>query len=572
MRRRACVAAGVLWVGWAGAAAAQQTLTPIPCRGQRVDAVTVVSRSPSVAGVRGVPVVAKVAQTVHVTTQPDVIERFLLLKVGDRCSPLRVAESERVLRAQPFLADASILVLRDGTDGVVLEVHTVDEVAAVFSATVKAKSPVFTGLRLGDGNWGGQGVFAVGSWWHEEALRDGFSFRVTDYQFMGRPYQATAQLARNPLGGEVHFSIQRPFLTDLQRVAWRVQDGEANDYVRFVDGNGGVHAERLAHRYADIGGLARIGPPGRLALLGVSLSHEAERPGGVPVVLTDSGAISDPGSLLANRYPRHSVSRINALLGYRNLKFVRAMGIDGLTNVQDVPVGIEMGALVGKSAAILGSHARDMLIGGDVYAGHATPSSALRFQALGEIRRELDTQQWDGLLASGRAADYQRIGQTHMLVTSAEWSGGWRVQVPFRVTLAGTDGGVRGMAEGMEEGGRRLVTRVEDRWAIGTHWNGTADLGLALFADAGWLWAGDVPYGTTTPVRYSAGVSLLAAVPSHSARMWRLDLAFPNVPGRGVRVALRISHSDETLGFWREPKDVSVARERSVPRSLFNWP
>jgi hypothetical protein len=266
------------------------------------------------------------------------------------------------------------------------------------------------------------------------------------------------------------------------------------------------------------------------------------------------------------------VSRINALLGYRNLKYIRTTGIDGLTNVQDLPAGIELGALLGKSAPVLGSRARDMLIGGDMYAGRATATSALRIQALGEIRRELDTQQWDGLLASGRAADYQRVGDSQTLITSLEWSGGWRVQVPFRVTLAGTDGGVRGMAEGMEEGGRRLVTRVEDRWNLGTHWNGTADLGLAVFADAGWLWAGDVPYGTTTPMRYSGGISLLAAVPSRSARMWRLDIAVPNVPGRGARLAVRISHSDETLVFWREPNDVSVARERSVPRSLFNWP
>jgi len=95
---------------------------------------------------------------------------------------------------------------------------------------------------------------------------------------------------------------------------------------------------------------------------------------------------------------------------------------------------------------------------------------------------------------------------------------------------------------------------------------------LAVFADAGRLWAGDAPFGTTTPMRYSAGFSLLTAFPARSAQMWRLDVAFPNVPGRGVRLALRLTHTDATSVFWREPADVAVARERSVPASLFNWP
>lgn len=572
MRGVACVAVVLLWLGSAAAAGAQKEYPPVPCRGQRVDAITVVSRAPSVAGVRGVPVLAKIAQTVHVTTQPNVIVRFLLLGVGDHCAPRRVAESERVLRAQPFLADASIVVLGDDSGGVVLEVHTIDEVAAVFSSTVKAKSPFLTGVRLGDANWGGEGIYAAGGWWHENVLRDEYSIRATDYQFLGQPYQATVLAARNSLGGEYHVDVQRPFLTDLQRVAWRVQEGEADDFVRFLDAARGVHADRLARTYADIGGLARIGPPGRLLLLGMSVSHEAQRPGQVPVFIGDAGAIDDPASVLAGRYPTRSVSRINALVGYRNLKYVRVTGLDALNNVQDVPEGFQFGGLVGKSTPLLGSEAHDMLVGGDMYAGHVTEHTAVRIQAIGEVRRSLDSNQWDGLLGSGRAAVSQRLGKSQMLMTSLEWSGGWRVQVPFRVTLASSDGGVRGMAESTEQGGRRAVARLEDRWALGSPRKGTVDLGLAVFADAGWLWAGDVPYGTSTPVRYSAGVSLLVAVPSRSAGMWRVDFAVPNVPGRGVRLAIRISQSDATHVFWQEPLDIARARERSVPAGLFTWP
>ena len=42
---------------------------------------------------------------------------------------------------------------------------------------------------------------------------------------------------------------------------------------------------------------------------------------------------------------------------------------------------------------------------------------------------------------------------------------------------------------------------------------GLAGFGIAGFADVGKLWAGDVPFGRTTNIRPSVGLSLLAAVP-----------------------------------------------------------
>ena len=211
----ACVTACVLCGGWAGVARAQADTPRVPCNGQRITAITITSRAPTVAGVRQIPVVSEIARAVHTTTQPNVISRFLLLRVGDRCSELRRAESAHILRAQPFLADASITVIPSDSGGVTLDVETIDEVAAIFSATLKAKAPVFTGLRLGDANAGGEGVYLAGRWWQEAGLRDGYSFGATDYQFLGQPYQATARVARAPLGGEYHFDVQRPFLTDL---------------------------------------------------------------------------------------------------------------------------------------------------------------------------------------------------------------------------------------------------------------------------------------------------------------------------------------------------------------------
>jgi hypothetical protein len=46
----------------------------------------------------------------------------------------------------------------------------------------------------------------------------------------------------------------------------------------------------------------------------------------------------------------------------------------------------------------------------------------------------------------------------------------------------------------------------------------------------------------------------------------------PVNPGGPRRLDFRITSADRTSFFWREPDDVLVARERTVPSSIFNWP
>ena len=89
----------------------------------------------------------------------------------------------------------------------------------------------------------------------------------------------------------------------------------------------------------------------------------------------------------------------------------------------------------------------------------------------------------------------------------------------------------------------------------------------------GQLWAGDIPYGVTTPIKPSIGVSALAAIPVASARLWRIDLAyaFAPDPGKG-RLELRFSNQNKTGFFLPDPNDIADTRERSLPSSVFRWP
>jgi hypothetical protein len=79
------------------------------CRGERVSAIEIRPGRPPFAGAaRFWRTAARAVGLHHVTTRASTVASFLDVAVGEPCTEFRRSESERVLRAQPFLADASV--------------------------------------------------------------------------------------------------------------------------------------------------------------------------------------------------------------------------------------------------------------------------------------------------------------------------------------------------------------------------------------------------------------------------------------------------------------------------------
>ena len=529
--------------------------------------------APTVAIFKDIPVLAKVASAVHTTTNPEVIQRFLLLRVGDPCDELRRAESERILRAQPFIAAASVNFVPDG-DGVALDVRTTDEVAIVAGIALGKGLPPVRLLRLGDANIAGEGIYLAGDWRAGGAYRDGFGGRFVDNQLLGRPYSFVAEGHQNPLGADWQIDALHPFYTDIQRIAWRARVGAIDDYAQFhADYNrDSANALRVARNYFDVGGIVRIGPPARVSLFGASISGNDSRPARNPVLITSDGFAPDTSNVLRNRYVSQRIARLNALWGVRDIGFVQVRGFDALTATQDLPIGFQLGTLFGRTLSVLGSRDDDIFMAGDLYVGAVGKRTALRFQANAEGRRSNSAETWDGIVVGARAIEYIKPSANNTVTASLEFGGGWQQQTPWALTLGDPDGGVRGYASSEVPGAKRLVARLEDRVYVG-HFREAADIGVGFFADAGQLWAGDAPYGQNTPVRSSVGFSLLGSAPPSSARLWRLDFAFAvNPEPHGSHFEVRFSNTNKTFFFLAEPVDLQAGRDRTVPSSVFRWP
>lgn len=528
--------------------------------------------APTAAILRRVPVLEKFVAAVHTTTHTELIRRFLLLAPGDACDELRRAESERILRAQPFIAEAAVRTFATADGGVILDVQTSDEVALVFGIAGGTHSPPLRFLRVGDANLSGEGIYLAGDWRSGMGFRNGYGGRLVDNQLFGRPYIFATDGHVTPLGSDWTSEATHPFYTDIQRIAWRARAGATDDYVQYPNDINSSHAIRLTRNYFDVGGIVRIGPPGRLSLFGASISGDDERPGSTQVLITSHGFAPDTSSALLGRFVDHRIARVNALWGVRDIGFRPVVGFYALTATQDLPVGFQLGTLFGRSLSVLGSRDDDIFMASDVYIGAVGRNNGLRMQAQVEGRRSNDEGTWDGILMSSRAVEYFKFNVYNTSTLSLEYSGGWRQRIPFNLSFSDPDGGLRGFSGSNTPGGQRAVVRLEHRAFVGRPFN-LGDFGVGGFADAGRLWAGDIPYGVNTPVRASVGLSLFGNVPPRSARMWRLDFAYAVAAEPGLRrFEIRLSNTDKTTFFLTEPSDISGTRERTVPSSVFRWP
>ena len=263
------------------------------------------------------------------------------------------------------------------------------------------------------------------------------------------------------------------------------------------------------------------------------------------------------------------------LLGVRDIHFVRRTGLDALTATQDVPLGVQLGMQVGRSSPMLGATEEDFFLAGDLYVGLSrSPHTTTRLQLQGEGRRVVGRRAV-GRRAHDRAADApdhdHAVAARHVAL---EWAGGYQQRTPFQLLLGVPEGGVRGYENRESPGGQRLVARVRASVHVRPGACGVADIGFAVFADAGPAVGGRrAVRRDDAGRRASIGFSLLAAVPhAIGADVASGFRRCRSTEGRARRLTLRFTNADRTAFVFRDARDVATGRELTVPSSIFAWP
>lgn len=492
------------------------------------------------------------------------ITPWLLLREGQECTEWRRAESERLLRTLPYIADATVSVVEEG-NGVAIVVETVDDLRPIIGLGVRGAA--VTSAELGSTSIDGSGQLASVRWQDGRAYRDGFGLRYTHYHALGGPNLASLVAQRAPQGSVLTATLTRPFASSVQRLAAFTGVSREDDYVRFVRESDEPLAVAVRRERADIGFASRVTAASRETwLLGAVMGWDRRRVDGQAVSLTDTGRVAVPNTELDNRFADGEAFRVGVVGGLRALSFAKARAFDGLEAVQDVARGAQLLLQVGRS--LQGTEVGPF-VRGDLFLGVGTASSYLGLQLRGDARR-VGSDFRESVL-SGRLAWYARPTERQTRVWSAEYTGASTARVPYQLSFGDDETGLRGYRASRVGGGRRLVLRAERRLLLPSLGESLAS-GVAAFTDVGQLWAGGVPFGVNA-FRAGAGISLLAAVPRRSRSVARVDLAYPLVPdaqakGLDVRVTYRLA----SRLFWREPAGISRARSAAPTSDVFSWP
>jgi hypothetical protein len=482
-----------------------------------------------------------VANALHVRTRPWVVRRELLFGPGDCYDPFLLAETERLLRAYPFLAKVDVhgVPQPDGSHHVIVSTH--DDWSTRVDVRFRVDHGVaLEGLRLSELNLLGTGQ-TLGIFWFEREVRRDYGLTYWAPQIGRTRWDIAAAAGRTRAGTLFREDIRYPFVGEIGvwsgGQSYAVEDRFFDYIVVDTDNDASPHVLVQLREQAFSGTLIRrFGRRGSMWLAGLGLTFRSlQYPGGVEIA---------PEGRFSDRFPADSLTietvhvqmasrdavRVSLLFGRRDVRWIEVRGMDSMRGEEDVLLGTEIGVAAGKSASLFGDD--DLALTGLVYAAARPGNSVVIARARADALRLFDTRPdedaWQDIWLEGEAYAYLRTSAQarHLLVLRASGAAAWRTRTPFQLTLGG-ELGLRGYAEERFPGGRHLVLTAEDRIFLGWPLPGVMDAGATLFADVGRIWPGDAPFGTDSDWQASAGLGLRVSFPAGSRTTYRLDFAWP---------------------------------------------
>ena len=531
----------------------------------------------------------RLANALHVRTRKSVIERELLFGPGDCYDPFLLEETERLLRGYSFLSQVDIFGVPqpDGSYHVVID--TRDQWSTQFDLRLGMEDGLqLEGGRLRETNLLGTGQELGLFYVDRDVTRDyGVSFFTP--QLAGTRWDMAVALGRTRAGTLAQQMVSYPFVGEVS--TWTahqsfLREDQFFDYI-LVDSTRNASQHLLVpvrEKLFDVGLGVRLGKRGNLTVLGAMISYEELSYPVVPQIAVsnnfdnrvpaDSATIAQ---LAGQNQPLGSI-RFGAMLGQRNIWWIKRRGFDSLRGEQDIPLGAEVGVAFARSIPSL-ERDDDLMASLRLYTGIEYGNAVFVARVRADVRRDFAAtdaaDEWEDLYTEAELLNYWKPSplSRHTLVLRAATTAGWNTRTPFQLTLGG-DRNLRGYREERFPGGRRVIINAEDRIYFGWPWRDVFDLGATLFVDAGRMWPGDAPFGIDSGWRGSAGVGLRGSFPAGSRTTWRVDLAAP-INGMRLGSARLILSASELIGLGgANVADVQLLRSRreTVAGQLFRFP
>ena len=316
MPRAALAAALAVSLWHAAPLRAQGACDGRPSRAIDIDARNVFSSDDSL-----IPhFVRTIGNALHWQTREATVRLDLLFAEGEPCDPRRLSETERLLRARPYIRSATVEAFPTDDGGVRVTVRVRDEFSLEVRATVENGGEVpLRRFVVTEDDVLGRGIHAQ-AYYNSFGRRSALYGDVLDHHFLHRRFEAELTFGKSEVGPVGEVSLRRAFESDFDRVAWRVSARYRKEPFPLVSTALGTVLQPTVRTGVDVGAAKRLGVPGQLQVVGMVLSYDRALAEGAPLAPT-AALDSTAGALLAGRFEERRRMRLHLLVGARKLAF-----------------------------------------------------------------------------------------------------------------------------------------------------------------------------------------------------------------------------------------------------------
>ncbi|MEZ5450518.1 MAG: hypothetical protein R3E89_16610 [Thiolinea sp.] len=415
----------------------------------------------------------RTANRLHINTRADIIERHLLFRAGDRFDADRMAESERLLRAQKYIKEAKITPQQLCGNQVNIRVHTTDNWTLTPGLSIgRSGGNNSSSLEVEEHNLLGFGKSLSLSYQHDSE-RNQTRFGYFDPHFLGSHRELRLATQNNTDGQGYELGLRQPFYAFDSRTAWGFEASVLKQEQSFYQQGEVVsktgedrHSGKVFYGWS----AGRQEDAAQRYLIGWQYERKAWFP-------TDTTPHAPPA--LVQSYPWIGYEYVQD--DYTVRENFRTMG-----KTEDIALGHRLAASAGVLHKSLGADGNYLKLDAR-YSKGFMPGE----KQLGLV--ELESSAWlgNGRLQGGRAR--LKLEWNHFSRPHSSWYLGGELNVasnllPGEQVLLGGDNGLRGYPTGYQSGDKSLVLNAEKRFFFNWYPLRMARVGAAVFADVGTAW------------------------------------------------------------------------------------
>ncbi len=458
----------------------------------------------------------RLANGVHVRTQPHVIRQQLLFKSGDLYSQRLLDESARILRSARYLYDASVrpIAFHDGRVDVAVTTRDVWTLNPGMSFS-RSGGENSTGFELEELNLLGTGTdLSIAR--KSGVDRDSTLFEYKDRHLFDSWVAVQAAYASNSDGSLRSLDLERPFYSLDSRWSTRLTLLE-DEHTEPLYDLGKVVDEFGSHR--------------RLASAAWGWSRGLDngwvRRWSVGATFDQRQFSEVAGSISASLVPQDR-ELIYPWLGFELVQddFDRFTNHDQIGRTEDFYLGTRLKAQLGYADPAYGADRSALIFAAKASHGSGSADGSTLLLSSG-VSGRVESGELRNTVIDGAVRYYSKQSERRLFFTTLEASVGRALDLDTQILLGG-DNGLRGYPLRYQGGESRALLTVEQRYFTDWYPFRLFRVGAAAFADIGRTWGESAVSTRSQGLLKDVGIGLrFGNSRSGLGNIIHVDLAFP---------------------------------------------